>query len=145
MFGSIAKAMFGSSNDRYVKSLGKIVAQIAAYEPVLQGLSDEELGDRDVVRAEAAQAHLIQLDEPPARAVDADRQHEQRVHPQLAEDERLGRVDVSVGKGDRTRLAGTKDFGGQREVRNAVDRLVTKRDLAERVVGRVHDVVADDA
>jgi len=43
MFGSIAKAMFGSSNDRYVKSLGKIVAQIAAYEPVLQGLSDEEL------------------------------------------------------------------------------------------------------
>jgi preprotein translocase subunit SecA len=43
MFGSVAKALFGSSNDRYVKGLGKIVAQINAYEPVLQGLSDEEL------------------------------------------------------------------------------------------------------
>ncbi|MBB4615838.1 preprotein translocase subunit SecA [Novosphingobium taihuense] len=43
MFGSIAKALFGSSNDRYVKSLDKIVRQIAAFEPHLQGLSDEEL------------------------------------------------------------------------------------------------------
>ncbi|OYX90551.1 MAG: hypothetical protein B7Y74_16260, partial [Novosphingobium sp. 35-62-5] len=43
MLGSIAKALFGSSNDRYVKSLDKIVRQIAAFEPHLQGLSDEEL------------------------------------------------------------------------------------------------------
>ncbi|NCU10601.1 MAG: preprotein translocase subunit SecA [Sphingomonadaceae bacterium] len=43
MFGAIAKAVFGSSNDRYVKSLDKIVKQIAAYEPVLEALSDEEL------------------------------------------------------------------------------------------------------
>lgn len=43
MFGSIAKAVFGSSNDRYVKSLDKIVQQIAAYEPVLEALSDAEL------------------------------------------------------------------------------------------------------
>ncbi|NLR70070.1 preprotein translocase subunit SecA [Novosphingobium sp. ERN07] len=43
MFGSIAKAFFGSSNDRYVKSLDKIVRQIAAFEPHLQALSDEEL------------------------------------------------------------------------------------------------------
>ena len=43
MFASIAKAVFGSSNDRYVKSLGKIVAQIAAFEPAMQALSEEEL------------------------------------------------------------------------------------------------------
>ncbi|MBN8485427.1 MAG: preprotein translocase subunit SecA [Sphingomonadales bacterium] len=43
MFGAIAKSLFGSSNDRYVKSLDKIVKQIAAYEPVLEALSDEEL------------------------------------------------------------------------------------------------------
>lgn len=43
MFGSIAKAFFGSSNDRYVKSLDKTVRQIAAFETQLQSLSDEEL------------------------------------------------------------------------------------------------------
>ena len=43
MFGAIAKAVFGSSNERYVKSLDKIVKQIAAYEPALEALSDEEL------------------------------------------------------------------------------------------------------
>ncbi len=43
MLGSIAKALFGSSNDRYVKSLDKIVRQIAAFEPAMQALSDEEL------------------------------------------------------------------------------------------------------
>ncbi|MCY1671677.1 preprotein translocase subunit SecA [Novosphingobium sp. SL115] len=43
MFGSIAKSLFGSSNDRYVKSLDKIVRQIAAFEPNLQSLSDDEL------------------------------------------------------------------------------------------------------
>jgi preprotein translocase subunit SecA len=43
MFGAIAKAVFGSSNDRYVKSLDKIVKQIAAYEPNLAALTDEEL------------------------------------------------------------------------------------------------------
>jgi preprotein translocase subunit SecA len=43
MFGAIAKSIFGSSNERYVKSLDKIVAQIAAFEPILEALSDEEL------------------------------------------------------------------------------------------------------
>ena len=43
MLGSIAKAIFGSSNDRYVKSLDKIVRAIAAFEPEMQALSDEEL------------------------------------------------------------------------------------------------------
>ena len=43
MIGAIAKAIFGSSNDRYVKSLDKIVKQIAAFEPTMSGLSDEDL------------------------------------------------------------------------------------------------------
>ncbi|MEO1045106.1 MAG: preprotein translocase subunit SecA [Pseudomonadota bacterium] len=43
MLGSIAKSLFGSSNDRYVKSLGKIVDRINALEPQMQALSDEAL------------------------------------------------------------------------------------------------------
>ena len=43
MFGALAKSVFGSSNDRYVKSLDKIVQQINAYETQIQALTDEEL------------------------------------------------------------------------------------------------------
>ncbi|MEM7688385.1 MAG: preprotein translocase subunit SecA [Pseudomonadota bacterium] len=43
MFDSLVKSIFGSSNDRYVKSLGKIVNQINDLEPQMQGLTDSEL------------------------------------------------------------------------------------------------------
>jgi len=43
MLNSIMKSVFGSSNDRYVKSMGKIVNQINALEPQIQALSDDEL------------------------------------------------------------------------------------------------------
>ncbi|QPQ55772.1 preprotein translocase subunit SecA [Allosphingosinicella flava] len=43
MFGGFAKAIFGSSNDRYVRSLRKIVDKINALEPEIQAMSDEEL------------------------------------------------------------------------------------------------------
>ncbi len=43
MFDALMKSVFGSSNDRYVKSLGKIVNQINALEPYVSALSDEEL------------------------------------------------------------------------------------------------------
>jgi preprotein translocase subunit SecA len=43
MFNAIAKSIFGSSNDRYVKSLDKIVRQIADFEPSLEAFSDDEL------------------------------------------------------------------------------------------------------
>ena len=43
MFQSVMKSVFGSSNDRYVKSLHKIVAQINALEPDMQALSDDDL------------------------------------------------------------------------------------------------------
>ncbi|MFY8049368.1 MAG: hypothetical protein ACOVNS_11210, partial [Erythrobacter sp.] len=43
MLNTIIKSVFGSTNDRYVKSLGKIVAQINALEADIKALSDEEL------------------------------------------------------------------------------------------------------
>ncbi len=43
MLGKFAKSLFGSSNDRYVKTLGKIVTQINAFEPSLIGISDDAL------------------------------------------------------------------------------------------------------
>lgn len=43
MFGGFAKSLFGSSNDRYVKSLNPILAKIASFEPSLVAMSDEEL------------------------------------------------------------------------------------------------------
>src|SRR5918999_166111 len=43
MFGGFAKAIFGSSIDRYVRSLRKIVDQINALEPTISAMTDEEL------------------------------------------------------------------------------------------------------
>jgi len=43
MLGTIAKAIFGSANDRYVRSLDRTIATINALEPQIQALSDEEL------------------------------------------------------------------------------------------------------
>ncbi|MEZ0496680.1 preprotein translocase subunit SecA [Sphingomonas sp. IW22] len=48
MFGGLAKTFFGSSNDRYVKSLGGIVAKINGFEPTIQALSDDELKQQTV-------------------------------------------------------------------------------------------------
>ncbi|WP_448583015.1 preprotein translocase subunit SecA [Thermaurantiacus sp.] len=45
MFGlnKVAKALFGSSNDRYVKSLQPLVRQVNALEPQYEAMSDEAL------------------------------------------------------------------------------------------------------
>ena len=43
MFNTLVKSIFGSANDRYIKSATKIVAQVNALEPQIQALSDEEL------------------------------------------------------------------------------------------------------
>jgi preprotein translocase subunit SecA len=43
MLGGIAKAIFGSSNDRYVKSLRPIVAKINALEPEISAMDDAML------------------------------------------------------------------------------------------------------
>ena len=49
MFGGFAKSLFGSSNERYVKSLNPIVAKIAAFEPQLQAMDDATLGQQTVL------------------------------------------------------------------------------------------------
>ncbi len=43
MLNALVKSVFGSSNERYVKSIGKLVTQINALEPQIQALSDDEL------------------------------------------------------------------------------------------------------
>ena len=61
MFQNIAKSIFGSSNDRYVKSIGKVVGQVNALEPQIQALSDDELkaiSDKVVAAAEKAGGEL---------------------------------------------------------------------------------------
>ena len=62
MFGKVAKTLFGSSNDRYVKSLDKIVRQIAAFETNNEALSDEELAGQ-TVRFRAMLADGTELDD----------------------------------------------------------------------------------
>ena len=49
MFGGLAKSLFGSSNDRYVKSLNPIVANIAALEPQMQAMDDVMLANQTAV------------------------------------------------------------------------------------------------
>ena len=46
MLGALARRLFGSANDRYVKSLGLIVSAINELEPPLAAMSDDELRDR---------------------------------------------------------------------------------------------------
>ena len=46
MFGALARRLFGSANDRYVKSLESIVSAINEMEPQLVALSDDELRER---------------------------------------------------------------------------------------------------
>ncbi|MFN3388830.1 MAG: preprotein translocase subunit SecA [Allosphingosinicella sp.] len=49
MFGGFAKAIFGSSNDRYVRSLGKIVDRINGFEPTISAMTDDELRNQTVL------------------------------------------------------------------------------------------------
>jgi len=60
MFGAFAKSLFGSSNDRYVKSLDKIVRQIAEFEPALSALGDTDLiAQTDKLRARLATGETL--------------------------------------------------------------------------------------
>src|ERR671926_968638 len=43
MFAAVAKSIFGSANDRYVRSLGKYVDAINGLEPNISALTDDEL------------------------------------------------------------------------------------------------------
>jgi preprotein translocase subunit SecA len=49
MFGGFAKSIFGSANDRYVRSLRKIVDRINAFEPTISAMTDEELREQTAI------------------------------------------------------------------------------------------------
>ena len=49
MFGGFAKSIFGSANDRYVRSLQKIVDRINSFEPTISAMTDEELRQQTVI------------------------------------------------------------------------------------------------
>ena len=49
MFSALAKRVFGSANDRFIKGLGKSVQAINALEPELKKLTDAELAGRTAV------------------------------------------------------------------------------------------------
>ncbi len=49
MLGSVAKSLFGSSNDRYVKSLRKTVERINGFEPTISAMTDAELANQTVL------------------------------------------------------------------------------------------------
>jgi len=60
MLGAIVKTFFGSSNERYIKSLDKIVQKINAFEPALEALSDTELAAQtDKFRALLAEGSTL--------------------------------------------------------------------------------------
>ena len=48
MLGGLAKSIFGSANDRYVKSMQKVVDAINSFEPSVEVLSDAELAAKTV-------------------------------------------------------------------------------------------------
>ena len=48
MLGGLAKTLFGSSNERYVKSLGTIVNKINGFEPTISAMSDEQLSAQTI-------------------------------------------------------------------------------------------------
>ena len=54
MFAAVAKSIFGSANDRYVRSLGKYVDATNNFEPTISAMTDEEL------REAMARAHVEQ-------------------------------------------------------------------------------------
>jgi preprotein translocase subunit SecA len=60
MFAAVAKSIFGSANDRYVRGLGKYVDAVNNLEPSIQALSDEELrGQTELFRQRLASGESV--------------------------------------------------------------------------------------
>ena len=60
MFAAVAKSIFGSANDRYVRGLGKYVDAVNALEPNIQALSDDELrGQTELFRQRLANGEKL--------------------------------------------------------------------------------------
>ena len=62
MLGALARRLFGTANDRYVKSLGPLVEQINDHEAELEQLSDEALRAKTAeFKQRIAEAHREQM------------------------------------------------------------------------------------
>jgi preprotein translocase subunit SecA len=60
MIAGLAKSIFGSANDRYVRGLGKYVDAVNAYEPNISALTDDELrGQTDLLRQRLANGEKL--------------------------------------------------------------------------------------
>src|SRR5690349_20614481 len=60
MFAAVAKSIFGSANDRYVRGLGKYVDAVNALETNIQALTDDELrGQTDLFRKRLANGERL--------------------------------------------------------------------------------------
>src|SRR5438094_10400521 len=60
MFAAVAKSIFGSANDRYVRGLGKYVDAVNGFEPNIQALTDDELrGQTDKFRQRLANGEKL--------------------------------------------------------------------------------------
>jgi preprotein translocase subunit SecA len=60
MFAAVAKSIFGSANDRYVRGLGKYVDAVNALEPQIQALSDDDLrGQTELFRQRLANGEKL--------------------------------------------------------------------------------------
>jgi preprotein translocase subunit SecA len=60
MFAAVAKSIFGSANDRYVRSLGKYVDAINGFEANISALSDDELrGQTELFRQRLANGEKL--------------------------------------------------------------------------------------
>ncbi|HEY1143552.1 MAG TPA: preprotein translocase subunit SecA, partial [Sphingomicrobium sp.] len=56
MFAAVAKSIFGSANDRYVRSLGKYVDAVNGFEPTISAMTDDELrGQTELFRRRLAE------------------------------------------------------------------------------------------
>ena len=56
MIAALAKSIFGSSNDRYVRSLGKYVDAVNGFEPTISAMTDDELrGQTEIFRRRLAE------------------------------------------------------------------------------------------
>jgi len=60
MFAALAKTIFGSANDRYVRSLGKYVDAINGFEPTISAMGDDTLkAQTDVFRRRLAEGEEL--------------------------------------------------------------------------------------
>jgi preprotein translocase subunit SecA len=60
MFAAVAKSIFGSANDRYVRSLGKYVDAVNGFEANIQALTDDELrGQTELFRQRLANGEKL--------------------------------------------------------------------------------------